>query len=161
MWLAITGAQDRIAIATPYFTPDRDIREALMEAAQRGVGVELLMPGPYTDAKLIQAATRAYYEDLLTAGVRIFEYQPGRFHEKTLTADGHWSIVGSANMDNRSATLNVENVFFVEDHKLAAALEREFALGKGRANEVTLENFNPNPLQRLYYNAARIFAKQH
>jgi cardiolipin synthase len=161
IWLAIEGAQDRLFLATPYMTPDHDIREAIMDAARRGVRVEVVMPGPYTDAKPIQAATRAYYDDLLAAGVRIFEYQPGRFHEKTLTADGRWSIIGSANMDNRSATLNVENVFAIEDPRLAAALEAELELSKARSIEITRARWNPNPVERAYFNLARLFAKQY
>jgi cardiolipin synthase len=125
------------------------------------VRVEVLMPGPYTDAKPIQAATRARYDELLAAGLRIFEYQPAHFHEKTLTVDGRWSIIGSANMDNRSATLNVENVFAIADRALAAALEREFGLAKAEAVAVTPGSWHPNPLQRAYYNVARLLAKQY
>jgi cardiolipin synthase A/B len=161
VWMSIMGAQERILIATPYMTPDEDVRDAIMAAARRGVHVEVVMPGPYTDAKLIQAATRAYYDELLESGVRIYEYQPGRFHQKTLTADGHWSIIGSANMDNRSATLNVENVFMIEGPGLASALEAELEIAKGRAVEITTASWHPNFLQRFYFNAARIFAKQY
>jgi cardiolipin synthase len=161
IWLAVEGARSHVLIATPYMTPDEDIREAIMDAARRGVRVEVVMPGPYTDAKPIQAATRAYYEDLLEAGVRIFEYQPGRFHEKTVTADGHWSIIGSANMDNRSATLNVENVFAIEDPGLATALELELELSKQRAVEITREGWDPSWFQQAYFNLARLFAKQY
>lgn len=161
LWLSITGASRSISIATPYMALDAQVREAIIAAARRGVRVEVVMPGPYTDAKLIQAATRAYYDELLEAGVRIFEYQPGRFHEKTLTVDGRWSVIGSANMDNRSANLNIENVFAIEDPALARALEEELAFSKGRAREVTLQSFRPNPLETLYFHAARIFAKQY
>jgi len=161
IWLSITAARDHIYIATPYMVPDDDILDALMDAARRGVRVEVLMPGPYTDAKPIQAATRARYDELLEAGLSIFEYQPGRFHQKTLTVDGRWSLIGSANMDNRSAGLNVENVFAIEDRGLAAALEAEFALGKSLAKAITREGWDPNPLQILYHNAARVFAKQY
>jgi cardiolipin synthase len=161
IWLSIVGASERVTIATPYMTPDIDVREAIMDAARRGVRVEVIMPGPYTDAKLIQAATRAYYDELLESGVRIFEYQPGRFHEKTVTVDGHWSIIGSANMDNRSATLNVENVFAVEDPVLAAALEAEAELSKESTVEITRAEWHPNLFQRAYFNLARLFAKQY
>jgi cardiolipin synthase len=161
IWLSIAGAREHIKIATPYMVPEDDILTALMDAARRGVRVEVLMPGPFTDAKLIQAATRARYDELLDAGILIFEYQPGRFHEKTLTVDGFWSLIGSANMDNRSATLNVENVFGIQDRALAAALEQEFELGKAQAKAITSENWRPNFLQSAYHNAARVFAKQY
>ena len=161
IWMSIQGAHDRISIATPYMTPDQDLRDAIMAAARRGVRVEVVMPGPYTDAKLIQAATRAYYDELLDAGVHIFEYQAGRFHQKTLTADGQWSVIGSANMDNRSATLNLENVFGIEGAGLASAIDREVEIAKSRSVEITRERWHPNAFERLYFNFARIFAKQY
>jgi cardiolipin synthase len=161
MWMSIEAARDHIYVATPYMVPDDDILDALVAAVRRGVRVEVMMPGPYTDAKVIQAATRARYDELLAAGLEIWEYQPGHFHEKTLTVDGRWSIIGSANLDNRSATLNVENVFAIADSALAGALEREFALAKAQAKRITPASWDPNPLQTAYYNAARLFAKQY
>jgi cardiolipin synthase len=160
IWLTIAGARDHIYLATPYLTPPDEIVQALAEAVQRGVAVEVLVPGPYTDTKLVQSATRSYYEELLDAGVKVYEYQPGRFHEKFLTADGEWSLVGSANMDNRSATLNVENVFGIEDPAFAHTLEQEFAFGKAHALERTRENFRPTIFKKLYYHLIALFAKQ-
>jgi cardiolipin synthase len=161
MWMSIEAARHHIYVATPYLVPDEDILDALVAAARRGVRVEVLMPGPYTDAKVIQAATRARYDELLEAGLVIWEYQPGHFHQKTLTVDGRWSIIGSANLDNRSATLNVENVFGIDDPALARGLEHEFALARARAKLITPEGWDPNPLETAYFNAARLFAKQY
>jgi cardiolipin synthase len=160
IWLTIAGARDHIYLATPYLTPPDEIVQALAEAVQRGVAVEVLVPGPYTDTKLVQSATRSYYQKLLDAGVRIYEYQPGRFHAKFLTADGEWSLIGSANMDNRSATLNVENVFGLEDKAFAATLEAEFATDRARAVEVTHTTFHPSPLKQAYYRLVALFTKQ-
>jgi cardiolipin synthase A/B len=160
IWLTISGAKDHIRLATPYLTPPKEIVEALTDAVERGVKVELLVPGPYTDSKLVQSATRSYYEDLLKAGVRIYEYQPGMFHGKWLTADGRWSLIGSPNMDNRSAVLNVENIFGLEDERLAAALEKEFADNLSYSKEILADEFHPNIFKRVYYRATALFARQ-
>lgn len=160
IWLTIEGAQDHIYLATPYLTPPEEIVKALTDAVNRGVDVEILVPGPYTDNKVIQSATHSYYEKLLKGGVHIYEYSPGRFHEKFLTADGHWSLIGSANMDNRSATLNVENIFGVEDEVFAQKLVSEFEQDKAQAEEITQENFHPNIFKRVYYHIVSLFIKQ-
>lgn len=160
IWLTITSAKNHIFLATPYLTPPDEIVDALKKAVERGVKVEIIVPGTYTDTKIIQSATRSYYERLLEAGVKIYEYQPGRFHTKFLTVDGHWSLIGSANMDNRSATLNVENIFGVEDKTLAEKLEAEFDSNKANAKERTLENFQPNIFKQAYYRTVTLFVKQ-
>lgn len=160
IWLSIMGAKDHILLATPYLTPPKEILEALEAARKRGVSVEVVVPGPYTDSVMSAGVTRSYYEELLEMGVRIYEYQPGLFHSKFLTVDGEWSLVGSANMDNRSATLNVENAFGIESRAFARALEEEFSRNKENAKERTLENFRPSPAKRLWYALTALFAKQ-
>lgn len=160
IWLTITGAEDHIMLATPYLTPPKEIIQALTDAVKRGVKVQILVPGPYTDSKLVQSATRYFYEDLLKAGIQIFEYQPGMFHSKWLTADGHWSLIGSPNMDTRSSVLNVENIFGLEDKKLADALEQEFRENLSHSKEILAENFHPNIFKKAYYRLTVLFAKQ-
>ncbi len=160
IWLSIAGAKEHLELATPYLTPPQEIVEALHKAVGRGVKVTLLVPGPYTDNKWVQSATHSYYEDLLEAGVKIYEYQPGRFHGKWLTADGHWSLIGSPNMDNRSATLNVENVFGVEDRELAADLEKEFHEDLSHSKEILPGEWHPNIFKRAYYSVTALFTKQ-
>lgn len=160
IWLTITGAKTHVYLSTPYLTPPPEIVDALTAAVKRGVTVEIVVPGPYTDTKLVQSATRSYYETLLEAGVKIFEYQPGRFHEKSLTVDGHWSLIGSPNMDNRSASLNVENVFGIEDAEFAVMLEEQFETNKERSKEVLKEEWRPNIFKQAYYRFISLFVKQ-
>ncbi|MCR4279757.1 MAG: phosphatidylserine/phosphatidylglycerophosphate/cardiolipin synthase family protein [Candidatus Zambryskibacteria bacterium] len=160
IWLTISGAESHILLSTPYLTPPPEIVEALTEAVRRGVEVEIIVPGTYTDSKLIQSATRSYYEKLLEAGIRIFEYEPGRFHEKSLTVDGRWSLIGSANMDNRSASLNVENIFGIEDQEFALALEEQFEENKSRSKELLKADWHPNLFKQSYYQIVSLFAKQ-
>lgn len=160
IWLSITGAEDHIYLSTPYLTPPPEIVDALREAVARGVSVEIIVPGSYTDSKIIQSATRSYYETLLEVGVKIYEYQPGRFHEKSLVVDGHWSLIGSPNMDNRSASLNVENIFGIEDVEFGMKLEEQFASNKERSQEVLREEWNPNIFKETYYRFISLFVKQ-
>ncbi len=160
IWLTISGAERYIELATPYLTPPEEIVEALRQAVERGVEVSILVPGPHTDNRWVQSATRSYYKDLLKAGIRIYEYQPGRFHGKWLTADGHWSLIGSPNMDNRSAALNVENIFGVEDKLLAEQLEKEFAEDVAESREILPEEWHPNFFKELYYRLIALFTKQ-
>jgi len=160
IWLSITGAQEYIYLSTPYLTPQKEIIDALLSAVERGVRVEVIVPGPHVDSNIIKAASRAYYETLLDGGVKIYEYQPGLFHEKSLVVDGRWSLIGSANMDNRSATLNVENVFGIEDKEFGERLETHFLENKSLTMEVTRESWNPNVLKRGYYLLTTLFVKQ-
>ena len=81
--------------------------------------MRILVPGNHTDALPVQAAGRSYYEELLSAGVRIFEFQPAMMHAKAAVVDSAWSIVGSANLDERSMELNEENVLGIADSDFA------------------------------------------
>jgi cardiolipin synthase len=135
-WLTFAAAQERVYVTNPYFVPDHDLLEALMERARAGVDVRVLLPGPLTDAKPVRWASQAHYAELLEAGVRIYEYQGTMLHSKTLVVDGVWSVVGSANLDIRSMELNQENVLGILDARFGAELERTFARDLARAREV-------------------------
>src|SRR4030095_6272566 len=95
---AIYLARKEILITTPYFIPGDSILEALRIAALSGLSVKLLVPG-VSDSKLVNAASKSYYKDLLCAGVDIYMYQKGFVHAKTLVAEGNLSVIGTANMD--------------------------------------------------------------
>ena len=123
-WVSFINAQPRLWICNSYFIPDHRLRDAVVERARNGVDVRVLVPGNHTDAVPVQSAGRSYYEELLEAGVRIFEYQPAMMHAKTTVVDGAWSIVGSANLDERSMELNEENVLGIADKDFAQAIER-------------------------------------
>ena len=137
-WLSFASARRRLWIANPYFVPDEHLRRVLAERARAGVDVRILLPGAETDAPPIRWAGQASFEELLEAGVRIYEYRPTFLHGKTLVVDGTWSVVGSANMDVRSKELNQENVLGMQDRDFAAQLERAFVEDLARSDEVTL-----------------------
>ncbi|HEX2847459.1 MAG TPA: cardiolipin synthase [Chitinophagaceae bacterium] len=122
---AVYLAQKEILITTPYFIPGESMLEALTIAALSGLSVKLLVPG-ISDSKLVNAAARSYYEELLKAGVEIYQYQKGFIHAKTLVADGKLSVVGTANMDFRSFELNFEVNALVYDIDFSRQLRDTF-----------------------------------
>jgi cardiolipin synthase len=122
---AISLAEEEILITTPYFIPGESILDALIISALGGVSVKLLVPG-ISDSKLVNAAARSYYGDLLDAGVEIYLYRKGFVHAKSMVTDRKIAIVGSANMDNRSFDLNFEVNAIVYNEKTAAELAEVF-----------------------------------
>jgi cardiolipin synthase len=162
LWLSFANARRRLWIANSYFIPDLQLRDAVKERARAGVDVRILVPGDNTDARPVQYAGRGYYEDLLAAGVRIFEYQPSMMHAKTVVVDESWCLVGSANMDERSMEINEENLLGIAEPEFAdstaAALEQDF----GRSKEIRLEEWRRRPLyRRVLEKAAKILIEQY
>ena len=137
LFTAITRAESRVWLTTPYFIPDRAILVALQTAAARGVDVRLLLPGT-SDHRLVLYAGRSYYDELLSSGVRIFEYQAGFLHAKTMVVDDLWTTIGSANMDMRSFVLNWEATLVALDRDLARHVARQFEKDLLEAREITL-----------------------
>lgn len=122
---AINLATKEILITTPYFIPGESLLDALIIASLGGVSVKLLVPG-ISDSSLVNFAARSYYNDLLKAGVEIYQYTKGFVHAKTLVADKKIAIVGTANMDFRSFDLNFEVNAIVYDSDIAEELTEVF-----------------------------------
>jgi cardiolipin synthase A/B len=161
IWLSIVGSKDHIYMETPYLLPDKNIFNALIEKAKQGVDVKILVPGPYIDSKIVQLASKSYYAEALEAGIKIYEYQSAGFHSKIFTIDGHWSIVGSPNLDNRSSTLNIEGVLLIEDEIFAKNLEKEIAKDLEHTKEITKENFKERWIVETLGRISRLFSKQY
>ena len=125
-YLAIASARDSLDLTAAYFAPRPAFLEALCDAAERGVRVRLLVPGPHIDKEFVRAAGRRSYERLLACGARIFEYQPTMLHAKTMVIDGAWSSVGSVNFDNRSFQLHDEVALCVQSERFAELLHDVF-----------------------------------
>ncbi len=144
MLAAINEAQERVLIVTSYFAPPTAIVVALENAALRGVRVRLLLSGRGNHF-LTLLAGRSIYDSLLRVGVEISEYQRGLLHSKTLTIDGHWSLVGSANLDCRSLFLNFEAGMVLYDERLAQQLEQQFELDMQDSNLINPEVWDRRP----------------
>jgi cardiolipin synthase len=148
--MLIEGAVTSIDISTPYFLPDRALRRALVRAAQRGVQVRIIVPGPVTDQRLVRLASRRMYRELLGGGVRIFEYRPSMTHVKALMVDGVWAVIGTTNIDNRSFEHNDEvNVAFREA-AVTQRLQRDFESDLAASEEITADAWQSrSPLEKL------------
>lgn len=142
---AIHRARSTVLIAAAYFIPDRRMVAALREAAGRGVEVSLLL-NARSDHPVLEFATRAFYEKLLEAGIRIFEWQRGVLHAKTAVVDGVWGTIGSFNLERLSLAFNHEVNAVFADPKLGQALEDSFRTDCGNCREVTLAEFRRRPL---------------
>ncbi|MDP2132316.1 MAG: cardiolipin synthase ClsB [Sulfuritalea sp.] len=137
---AIHLARREILISNAYFLPGRRFRKVLLAAAKRGVAVRLLLQGQ-TDHILLHYATQSLYDRMLSAGVRIFEYEPAELHAKVAVIDDDWATVGSSNIDPFSLLLSREANVVVRDAVLAGELRTSLeAAIKGAAREIRLED---------------------
>jgi cardiolipin synthase len=150
--LAFDGARSSIMVTNPYFVPDGLMMEALERAVQRGVQVQVLMAGEADTMldRIVRKASQASFGRALSAGIRIHEYRGALLHAKTITIDGKWSTVGSANLDRRSFALNQELNIASDDPGLARQLERIYAEDLKYAHEVMLEQWRSRGLGRLF-----------
>ncbi|MFC1708301.1 cardiolipin synthase [Planctomycetota bacterium] len=133
---AITMARRSVWITTPYFIPDDSVQLALETAVLGGVDVRIVVPGR-SDSFLVDAAARWYLASLIMAGARVFRYERGYVHAKTMVVDGIFSSVGSANMDIRSFRLNFEAGVLIYDTDFARELIARFEEDIAHSREVT------------------------
>ena len=162
LYLTMANARRRLWICNSYFIPDPRLRRAVVDRARNGVDVRILVPGNHTDAVPVQLAGRSYYQELLEAGVRIFEFQPAMMHAKTIVADDIWSVVGSANMDERSMELNEENIVGVAHEALAQAITEGLEADFRRSKEISLEQWRKRPAwQRALEKVAKVLIEQY
>lgn len=133
----ITSAERSIYVQTPYFVPDDSILESLKMAAQCGVDVRVMIPC-MPDHPLVYWATYSYAGELVKSGGRVFIYENGFLHSKTMVVDGEVGTVGSANFDRRSFSLNFESNAFIYDKKEAQTMERIFCEDLKECRELTI-----------------------
>jgi cardiolipin synthase len=125
-YLAIAAAREQLDLTAAYFVPRPAFSDALCDAAERGVRVRVLVPGPHIDKGPVRVAGRASYDQLVECGVEIYEYQTTMLHAKTMVVDGAWSSVGSVNFDNRSFQLHDEATLCVVSEAFAGRLTEQF-----------------------------------
>lgn len=159
--LSITAAQKSLRVGNAYFVPDDLVTETLIAAAQRGVTVEVLLPGDNLDSSLVRHSGRHRWGSLLENGVRIYEYQPTMYHCKVMIIDDLWVSVGSANFDNRSFRLNDEANLNIFDREFALRECEDFQKDKENGREITLEEWRHRPfLEKAADAAATLFRSQ-
>jgi cardiolipin synthase len=146
--LAIRSARKSILIQNAYFVPDAQIRQLLVEAARRGVDVRVMVPGKHIDMPILRMASRLHYGELLSGGVRIFEYERTMMHNKDAVVDGIFSTVGSINFDPRSLLENAEDSLSFYDRGFAARMEASFAADEKDCHEVTYQGWQRRGLKQ-------------
>ncbi|MHB8126076.1 MAG: cardiolipin synthase [Desulfitobacteriaceae bacterium] len=155
---SMAGAEKKIYIETPYFIPDESTLMALKTAALSGLDVKIIFQG-IPDHLLTYWASHSFFERLLAAGVRIFEYQRGMLHAKILIVDGQLGSVGSTNFDNRSFRLNFEISAFIYHRDFALRLEKDFNQDLEDSKEIIFEQFQQRPwIDRFKESSARLLS---
>jgi cardiolipin synthase len=145
------AARRELFITTPYYVPDEAMQAALCASARRGVETSIIFPAR-NDSWIVSAASHSYYGELLDAGVRIFEYQAGLLHTKSLTLDREVTLIGSANMDRRSFELNYENNILFHDPALTRDVRARQEDYLARSTPVTADMVDQWPMTRRLWN---------
>ena len=154
---AIHAAERRVWLATPYFVPGEAAMMALTSSALGGLDVRLLVPR-MSDSRLVTWCVRSFYDDLLAAGVKIYEYGPRMLHSKALLVDDNLAILGSANFDQRSFRLNFEASMLIDDAPFTATLSELLSREFDDARPVRADRAQPLLTRRLPEAMARLLA---
>ena len=144
--MSINSAAQTIELSASYFIPDEVSKQALVNAARRGVQVRIIVPGPHMDMGVVRHASRANWGPLLEAGIEIHEYQPTMFHCKVLVVDGLWTSVGSTNFDSRSFSVNDEANMNVYDAAFAQAQRDVFEQDLQHSRRITQDEWQTRPV---------------
>ena len=154
----IHRAKRYVYITTPYLILDHALNRALMTAAESGVDVRIITPH-IPDKKWVFEVTRSYYGELLRAGVRIFEYEPGFIHGKNMVADDLFGVVGTVNLDYRSMFLHFENGVVLYGKQLTAAVKEDFLNTQAKSLEILQAEWDQrDPIRRIFGKILRLFA---
>lgn len=139
--LMLAGAEERVRIATAYFTPDDDMLDHIVEAARRAVEVEVLIPGEHCDKDLVRWAGEKDFRRLLDEGVSVKVFEPSMLHAKVMTADGRVAVVGSSNINSRSLSEDDEVIMTIFDREIVNELDRDFDGDVERAADLDPEDW--------------------
>ena len=155
--LMLESARDRLQIQTAYFVPDACFQQLLLDAVERGVEVDVMLPGPHADKRVCQLASESIYSTLVEGGVRVWAFQPSMLHAKVLTMDGIAAVVGSANLNRRSMQLDEEVVLTVLDPRVARRLEADFAADLERCERIEPRRWEERPTsQKVQESATKV-----
>lgn len=153
----INQATGYVHIMTPYFIVDNALLDVLQYAARRGVDVKIIVPH-IPDKKAVFALSRTYYPDLLGAGVKIYEYEPGFIHAKLFVSDDEKAVVGTINLDYRSLYHHFECAAYMYRNEVVAEVEKDFQETLEKCIPVDMEYYKKIPiLQRLLGRVLRLF----
>ncbi len=142
---AILLSKNEILITTPYFIPEKSFLDVLKIAKLSGVSIKIIVPES-SDSAFVNASCKSFYEELLEVGIELYLYRKGFVHAKTIVCDEFVSIVGTANLDNRSFDLNFEVNAIVYDSKLAKELKYQFEMDLQHSTKINYEEWKSRPL---------------
>ena len=156
---AINSAETQVFLTNAYFVPDPQLLAALKDAVKRGADVRLLLPEK-TDSSLVFYASRSYYDELLSANVKIYEHQVALLHAKTALIDGVWSTVGSTNLDWRSFVNNQEINAVMLGQDFGAQMQNQFEKDLASSKQITLQEWRQRSIgARIKEQSARLWAR--
>ena len=144
--LSIAAAAKTIRLSAAYFLPDKVDLRAFIDALKRGVKVQIIVPGPETDASIVRRASRSRWGELLRAGAEIYEFQPTMYHCKVMIVDDLWVSVGSTNFDSRSFSVNDEANLNVLHREFAKAQIGVFDDDLKHSRRISLDEWQNRPL---------------
>ena len=154
----INSAQKSVCITSPYFIIDGAMISALKLCARSGVDVKIILPGK-PDKKLIYKIGRSYYEELINAGIKIYEYTPGFNHAKMVIVDDIMASVGTINFDFRSLYLHFENAVMLYNNGCIEDIMDDFVDMLGKSKKITHEDLKKRKwYERLFVNILKFFA---
>ena len=143
--LAISQAKKSIRICTPYFIPTEQLTSALVIAAAQGIQVEMILPAK-SDSYIVQHASFSFLKPLLQRGVKVYLYQKGFIHSKTISIDSKLAFVGTVNMDTRSFCLNFEITAIIHEAALCKACEDNFENDKQQSQLISITQWQNRPV---------------
>ncbi len=149
----IMTAEKKVQIQSPFFIPDESLLEAIKSAALSGVEVEIMCSKHGTAIELAHRASFTYLEDVVKAGAKVYLYNKGYFHSKTINVDLQVCAIGTANFDIRSFSINYEAMAVIYDAETARELAADFENDMKDCDEFSLEKYEASPLWRRLLNS--------
>lgn len=153
-------AQHRVRITTAYFVPDADLIARMCDVADRGVRIQVLLPGPHADKRFVQLASEATYTELLDHGVELWNFQPSMLHAKTMTVDGLVATIGSANMNRRSMDHDEEVDLVVLDPGVVDQLDADFEEDLARSVRIDRGRWEHRPVRQRAFEGATALVRR-
>ena len=153
----INNAKEYVYINTPYLVVDENILSSLTLASKSGIDVRIITPHRW-DKKIVAITSRSYYRQLVSAGVKVYEYTDGFNHSKTFVSDDKVATVGTTNMDFRSLYLHFECGVWIYQNSAVKAIKQDFLDTIPISHRITLKDCARNAFQRVVQDVLRIFA---
>jgi cardiolipin synthase len=154
--VVLASVRERLRLSTAYFAPSRDFVELLVDKAQAGVTVQILLPGPGADKRVCQLASEATYAELVDGGVEVWNFQPSMLHTKVMTVDRSLAVVGSSNFNRRSMNHDEEIALAIFDADVARELDEHFEDDLQRSRPIDLDRWrNRSSSQKLLESAVQ------